>query len=300
MRRYVITEDLEYLMKRWTRGVDYKIPDHNFFVSIQQRLIKYLNSMFTELVLISYEDLSSQLKQKIQQNNDAIIISIDQVYCEVDSYLEINRIADINTLKKIGLSNRPGCISIDDQLNNLPKDKPIIIIDDGCFSGDTLYQIISLMKEKGLNVQKSIIGIMIDWCNNQFIRKNSTFEIESVYEFNNVIDWLCERDFFIGVPLSGKTVGYMEGNSIIPYYPDISLPYCLPFGNPSKSASIPTNYMVEYSKFIIGLSCELWEEIERLSGKVITCNDIPRLPIGINRDNRSFSDVLVGISSSIK
>ena len=295
MRQYIVTEDLEYLMKRWSIGVDVIIPDHNFFVSIKKRLIKYLNSMFAELVLISYEDLSSQLKQKIEQNSDAIILSIDQVYCEVDYYLEINRVADINTLKKIGLSNRPGCISIDEQLNDFPKDRPIIIIDDGCFSGDTLSEITSMMEVKGLQVQKSIVGIMIDRC-----KKKSNIIVDSVYDFNNVIDWLCERDFFIGVPLSGKTVGYKGNGNIIPFYSDISLPYCLPFGNPNRSASIPQNSMVEYSKFIIGLSCELWEEIERLSGKVITGNDVPRLPIGINRDNRRFCEVLYDIGRSLK
>ncbi len=299
MSKYVITEDLEFLMKRWSMGVDFIIPEHNFFVSIQEKLLNYLGSIFCDLVLIDYYELSSHLEDMMGLNKDVLFVSIDHVYCEVDNYLEINRVADVSNLKKIGISQRPGSISLEEQFDSLPKDRPIVIIDDGCFSGDTMFQIVTMMKKRGLNVQKSIVGIMIDRFNNLIVKDQPDFIIDSVYDFINVIDWICERDFFIGVPLSGKTVGYKMGNKIIPYYPDVSLLYCRPFGNPNGSASIPIDCMVEYSKFIIGLSCELWEEIERLSGKVVTCNDVPRLPIRIERDNKRFINVLSKIRDEL-
>jgi len=279
-------------MKRWSGDSGFKIPDHQFFTSLQHRLLGYLGSIFPGIVFISLDDLSGQLKQKIDQARDTLLVSIDQIYNNTECHLESNRIADIDTMEIIGEAQRPGHISLAEQVDNLPKGRPITIIDDGCFSGDTLFRIFTLMKEKGLDVQKIIVGILIGRAKNRFVQEYPSVALETVYEFNNVIDWVCERDFFVGPPLSGRTAGIKENNTIVPCNPGISLPYCLPFGDPIKGASVPTNRVVEYSRFIIDLSVELWLKIGEISDKPVLSRDVPRLPKGIKRDERRFVDAL--------
>ncbi|MDP2683588.1 MAG: phosphoribosyltransferase [bacterium] len=298
MKSYIITEDLEFLMKRWSDESGFKIPNHQFFVSLQKNLQGYLGSIFSDLVLIGLDDLSSQMKKKISLFTDYLVVSIDQVYNNSDFHLESNRIADIDTMEIIGEAQRPGYPSLSEQISGLPNGQPVILIDDGCFSGDTLFRIFSLMKEKGLDVQKIIVGIIIDRADNRFVQEYPGIDLETVYEFSNVIDWVCERDFFIGVPLSGRTAGTKEGDIIIPCNPGISLPYCLPFGDPIKGASIPTNRTVEFSRFIINLSRKMWEEVERSSGRTVSCSDISRLPKGIDRSDE-FVKTLVKARDSL-
>jgi len=282
-------------MDKWAKENGFKIPEAEFFHRLQNKLMQYMGEIFPKMELLSLNTLSSGLRERVAAVQDGIVVSIDQIYNNSDYHLESNRISDLNTMEIIGEAQRPGHPSLLDQVSSLPKGKPITLVDDGCFSGDTLFRIYQLMTDQGYEVDKIIVGIIIDRSDNRFVREYPEVILESVSEFNDVIDWVCERDFYIGVPLSGRTAGTKEDDIVRPCDPGISLPYCLPFGDPIKGASIPTDKAVEFSRFIIGLSCELWEEVEHLSSKTVTCEDIPRLPKGIDRDKRSFPGVLSGI-----
>lgn len=292
MSKYLMTEDLEYLMQRWSEDSGFNIPDHQFFVSLQQELTEYLSSIFTDLVFVSLDDLSGKLRKKIELARDTLLVSIDQIYNSTEYHLESNRIADQVTLEIIGEAQRPGYPSLAEQIILLPKDKSVVLVDDGCFSGDTLYRIVRLLRKSGITIQAIIVGVLINRQHNRLFQEYPDMCLEAVYEFNEVIDWICERDFYLGVPLSGRTAGFKEFGIIKPCQPEISIPYCLPFGDPVESASIPTEKAEEFSYFIIQQSVSLWEEVERKSNRSVLTRDIPRLPKGVKRGNQRFVDVL--------
>lgn len=83
----------------------------------------------------------------------------------------------------------------------------------------------------------------------------------------DVIDQICERDFYFGIAGSGISV--QTGTKIT------KSPYFLPFGKPVERASIPKEYEQYFSNTCIARSITLWEEIERLSNKKILIKDLP-------------------------
>lgn len=82
-----------------------------------------------------------------------------------------------------------------------------------------------------------------------------------------VIDQICERDFYFGIAGSGISV--KTGTEIV------KAPYFLPFGNPVDRASIPKEYATYFSNSCINRSILLWQEIEKLSKKEILIKDLP-------------------------
>lgn len=295
MSKYVITEDLEFLMQQWVNDSDFRIPDCNFFQNIQNRLSEFLESVFPNVLLIKQNILYNQLRNIMESIKNVNIVTIDRMFDSAQFYLESNRIADISTQEIIGEAQRPGHQPLEEQILLLPKDRPIVLVDDGCFSGETLFRIVRRLKSHSFVIQNVVVGVLIGRQHNRLLQEYSGLRLSAVYEFDEVIDWICERDFYLGSPLSGRTAGTKENGVVEPCNPGVSLPYCLPFGDPIKGASVPTDRTVEYSRFIIDQSCELWEEVEQRSGKVILCSDISRLPIGIHRDNCRFVEVLSGV-----
>jgi len=289
VKLYVITEDLKFLMQRWAVQLDFIMPKRQFFLDIQARLLEYLGTIFSDIIFIPADELGKKLKKKIDQVEGTTIVSIDQIYNSTQYHLESNRIADIDTMEIIGEAQRPGYSSLDVQISQLPGDRPLTIVDDGCFSGETLQRIYGLIQNKGLTVQNIIVGVLIDRANNCLVKAYSDVILEAVYEYDEVIDWVCERDFFIGVPLSGRTAGLQESGGVIPCNPEIALPYCLPFGDPIKGASIPTERAIEFSRFSIELSKTLWKAVENASKKIF----LVRIFLDCQKESRKIgSDLL--------
>ena len=95
---------------------------------------------------------------------------------------------------------------------------------------------------------------------------------------DNVIDQICERDFYFGIAQSGISI--KRNNDIY------KAPYFLPYGNPNARASIPKEYEIDFSKGCIKRSIMLWEEIERLSNSEIYMKDLPEIINYTNKNDR--------------
>jgi len=276
MKQYIITQDLEFLMNRWANANGFLLPSKQFFQDIVGELLTYLQSIFQKIEYLELASISYFVREFRKQMSGLTVVSVDQIYNNADYHLQSNRIADTKTMEILGEAERPGFPPLIDQIKMLPADKDFCLIDDGIFSGDSMINLIRLFENQGLKVKKIIVGLRInEGLENKLEKTYPGIIINSPYEFTNVIDWVCERDFFIGVPLSGRTAGYKDDNGNL-FSTGIALPYCLPFGNPTKAASIPEDMATDFSKFMIQQSIKLWQEIERASGKVVTSNYIPR------------------------
>ena len=95
---------------------------------------------------------------------------------------------------------------------------------------------------------------------------------------DKVIDQICERDFYFGIPQSGISV--KEGNIVY------KAPYFEPFGDPVERASIPKRYKDYFSKGCLIRSLALWKKIEELSNKNIKISDLPENIINTNNNDR--------------
>ena len=151
-------------------------------------------------------------------------------------------------------------------LKNINQTK-IILADDVVFSGSVLRSIISLFKENKIEV----IGISTAIARkDSYDYFNSTLKLGIKCGFlmeKDVIDQICERDFYFGIAGSGISVN--TGTQIV------KAPYFLPFGNPVDRASIPKEYETYFSNSCINRSILLWQEIEKLSKRKILIKDLP-------------------------
>ena len=143
----------------------------------------------------------------------------------------------------------------------------IVLADDVVFSGSVLRSIIKLFKENDIEV------IGISTCiarKDSYDYFNSTLKcgIKTGYLMEkDVIDQICERDFYFGIAGSGISV--LTNSKVV------KAPYFLPFGNPVERASIPERYEKYFSDSCISRSIALWNEIERLSKRKILIKDLP-------------------------
>lgn len=175
--------------------------------------------------------------------------------------------------------------SIEEQIKRFSQrfnGKKLSLLDDVIFEGKTMLQIIEQFRQQNVNVENVYSGITIK--NGQVLLENSGVKVNSLLTYDSVIDEICQRDFTIGTPFSGRTV-FTENNSIA------GAPYVKPFGKPSEWASIPSESVDEFSKFCLEQAYSLWRRTEKLSKRTISTQELAkpifRLPI-----NKSISQAI--------
>lgn len=154
----------------------------------------------------------------------------------------------------------------------------IILVDDVVFSGNVLKEIIKSFYENGIRV----VGI------------RSAISTSQSYDFFNqklklglkcgcllgedVIDQICERDFYFGIAQSGISI--LRDGKIL------KSPYFKPFGNPVQRASIPRKFEILFSNGCLARSMFLWKFIEENSKKKVFIRDLPEKIVNTSENDR--------------
>ena len=274
---YVVSADVEGLLKKWTRINGYQLPDSPFFLGMLTDLQEILSASFgAEVEIVPEKKLRAGLIN-LCRSSELPIVSLDRAYLNETSsnvigFLETNRAVD-ESLRDIGLISRPNSPAIDAQIDSLTNylysmglDK-IALIDDVIFSGSGIIKISNYFKEKGIMVEKVIAGIIVGK-GLENLRNNGVGALW-LELYPEVIDEVCERDFVAGVPLSGRLV--LDGSGKV-----YSAPYFYPLGNPVEWASIPEAKAGDFSRFCLEQSILLWGMIENENQSTIPMKAIPR------------------------
>lgn len=263
---YVVSADIYLLLGKWAELKGFTLPEEEFFTELRKEFSDYMSKIFSNFELISEKEILEHSTSIVLRNN-LPIVSLDTIYFSGDYLIELTRSVSPNGLDK-GLRYRFGSDTLLKQLNTLKISgiKEVGIYDDVIFSGVLAERIIRLLSKLGINVSKFYGGIGIqegiDRINNSF-----SIEVDCAFIYNQVIDEVCERDFYLGVPYSGRSL-VNEDN--------LGLPYILPFGKPEAWASVPSEYQELFSIFCINQTIKLFEEIENISDRTICCSDIDR------------------------
>jgi hypothetical protein len=276
---YVISEDIDILLKKWTERHGFKIPEDSFFKDLRKELQKKLEEIFEKgnVDMVSAEELRTGMERFIRQTG-LPFVSIDQVYIRTNPAIEVTRFVDEN-LNDCGIAPRFGSPALQEQLLIVKKkSKEIALIDDVIFSGKVIAEIIRSLEKIGVKVPTIIAGITTSQ-GYRTLKENTNAEILTVRYYQKVTDQICERDFYPGVPLGGRS---LTGMPI-----DVGIPYLLPFAIDSEGksrlknwASIPEKDQKEFSGFCLKQTIRLWEEIEKRSQKIVRCCDLKRIPLG--------------------
>ena len=187
------------------------------------------------------------------------IVTLDKIYITSDDkniyFLDCTRINETNDIvsrKKESLDSQ--IIDISKKVNG----NKIILADDVVYSGSVLKNIIERFKKLNIDV----VGVVASICKEssyEYFSKNLKYGIRANFIMSDdVIDQICERDFYFGIAGSGIMVKTDNGLYKAPYF--------RPYGNPNERASIPIENEKEFSKNCLRRSEFLWQEIDRLKG----------------------------------
>jgi hypothetical protein len=264
-----VSEDVELLLTQWAKDRGFKLPNTEFFVNLLDALVGKLTQIFGEVRLAKAEVISSQLKSLVTKSG-LPAVSMDGVYFQSPYTIQVNRAVD-SLGNDVGLFPRPGALPLQEQFQKIRDSglTRVILVDDVVFSGHQMGLIIQGLAKWGVSVAEVLSGVSIG-DGEQLIQRMAVGH-SSVYSMQEVIDEVCQRDFFPGVPRCGRWVS-VSGN--------YGMPYLLPFGNPQKWASIPELYEKQFSLFCLAQTLKLFEAIEKISGRLVMCEDLDRRPLG--------------------
>ena len=216
------------------------------------------------------------------------IVTLDKIYIKPDEknvfFLDCTR---VNGSKEI-ISRKKE--SLDNQIIRLAKElknKKIIIADDVVFSGYVLRTIIKKFDDLGILV----VGVITDICTNNafnYFNDNIQYGIRTNYlMMDDVIDQICERDFYFGIAGSGIMI--RQKNALY------KSPYFKPYGNPFERASVPLEYVDYFSKGCLERSLYLWSEIDKLRSDDTRIWELPERIINTNNDDTVQKTLRLGM-----
>lgn len=281
----------------------------------RQRLEQALRTALphdTPLEFIDYSELKKGISDLLaeERKSGLPVISLDRLYIDNSEFnLSISRLTNPRTGEK-GLGPREGRSvslrelgveqeqpTIDQQLDEIASDlkqrgkKEAIIADVGIFSGESLIGIMDRFKERGIKIKSIVSGLSVrEGVDNL---KKYGVDVKSVRVYEAVHDWLEARDFFPGVPASGRIAGQpVWGTSeyrVIESEPRVkrlshaievitrtpySLPYIFPFGDPVGWASLPKESANEVSRVCLEESIGIHKMLEEENGRPVTVRDL--------------------------
>ena len=290
---YVVSEDVDILVTRWCKATGLLSPAKEFYLKPRSRMKSFLRNLFARVTFIKSNEIRVGLLRSIARHKKAglTVVSLERAYLEdseVSERIELNRTVDGSLEDVIVPSARNGTPTRQFQFERL-RGKNIALVDDVVFSGKTLICTISGLHHCHANVHAVTAAVGVkDGVDNL---KRATFgvigmpdrlTVDCLDEFDDVSDQVCERDFYPGVPYSGRTH----------FTSDTSFPYVLPLGRPDKWASIPEKELERFSVLCINNTIAIFEEIERLNKRMIPCSMVPRPVFGFPKDKTRFVSVL--------
>lgn len=239
------------------------------------------------MLAIPYTNLYLKAKNRIKALNvDYPKLSLDPIYFPyADFFLQMCRSIVYNgnpqAAYKTILTQRSGFPPLRFQAQNVAAAgaRKVVVLDDGYWSGETRQAVVRLLHKAGISIVKYCVGIKINK------KRNPSDNIHVLCkEIDQPIDWVCERDFFPGVPLSGRSLIY-KGKLTECGMAYLTIPSKPEMGN-GKWASIGPGDLGEEesaaaSEFFIRMTMRLFEEIERRSRKPVLWKHIGRKPFGI-------------------
>lgn len=278
---YVVSEDIKLLLQDWTEKRGFNLPKPEFFIELRDEFKSYMGQIFAGFELVPETELLEGIRERVEKSG-LFPVSLDKVYFRSEPSLDITRLVD-EAGKDRGLGKRAGTPSLLRQFRALKESgvNEVVLVDDVIFTGDLVRRTGKLLERMGVRVPMVCAGIGIV----EGIEQLNGFgqEVSCVREYEEVVDEICERDFYPGVPMCGRSLQGDENTGV---------PYILPFGNPGKWASIPTEWQEPLSRFCIGQTIKLFEAIEEKSSRYVKCQDLERAVSGFPQADTRFVEEL--------
>ncbi len=293
---YVVSADSQGLLRSWARRNKLTLPNAAYFQAMLEDLESTLQKYFAQVDIVPEDFLRSGLNSLVS-NSAYPVVSLDRAYVNCKQpiligFIDATRTVD-SELNSTGLGSRALEITLERRIGQLAAKqtaKVINLVDDVIFEGKTMLQLVEKLRNKGITVDTIFSGIAIR--EGQELLEQNGVHIQSLLVYEQVVDEICQRDFVVGAPYSGRSV--INGQESI-----AGAPYLYPFGKPVEWASIPTESAVEFSLFALTQALQLWEKTEQLSGRSIATREVAKPVFGLS-DNKSISRSIAESMKSMK
>lgn len=306
---YVLTCDLPQKVRLFEDiGLVTPPTDDQFFIELKRGLSERLQSVLgtTKVRIIEMDDLAGQIlksankKQRSVQSSEIVSTCFEIAMRRRGHTLEINRIVDVEG-KIIGMGARPGCKPVEAQFDTLKQachDKPIVVVEDGSFTGSTMRFIIEACKKRNIPVACIVLGFAFPNAISH-IQEVYTGEIITIEDGSSFVDWMPDHDFFPYIPNCGRILGFGANGRAFPYYNAQGIPYAVPYIRPfspmSEWTSIPKEACDAISTFCKKKVRELFGMLEDLNKRHLTVADLkdltPRVTIPVCIGNQYFPNL---------
>lgn len=295
-RPYIVSDDVFELMNNWAIKNYVLTPNKSYFNALSQDINQVLSASFETVDTIPEAVIKRGLQGKVRRSRVSTV-SLDRAYLgdnqDVYAFLDLTRTVDQN-LSDLGLgARRVGQGSLSSQIGNISRSlkldgiTEITLADDVIFEGKSALEIVSGFEQLGVRVSKVIAAIGVE--EGITLLESNGIETDVMLNYQAVTDEICQRDFVVGAPLSGRTLVSEQGEVF-------GVPYLLPFGKPVEWASIPELDAVDFSLAMLAISRDLWQKIEELTGESVSPQVVDKPVWGLS-EQTSMSKAL---SESIK
>lgn len=299
---YVLTGDLDHVVGQWCQQNHLKPPSRKGFEKLRQSFHKDLENVVRKTAEHSGSDLEVQFTNRKQfswltkeKNDKGFWIALDDVYIPIaDFNIGMTRIYDKHGECQLGHGFRPetDADSIENQIKNCRtkyvnagSPKRVVLADDGTFTGSTIADMLGRLRDVEIKVTEVCMAFATFEGKakiEKVIEKESRrilYHVGTDAKKDSILDWVCERDFFVGVPRSGRTTGARGIDGVpVPFAkPIIAFPYVKPWGPMSEGANISFGQK-EFSSRLTSYSIQLWEAIQKVNGITLTVAQLPRFP----------------------
>lgn len=310
-RVYLLTTGLEHSMRMLGRGTGLNVPGLNdpIFSEVNGRLCAALKSAVggVEVQSIDALKLGDQVFIRAQRLGDGYhVVSTcpEIVLPNPEHNLRLNRLIDLDG-QVIGIGPRPGMPSLRIQVRNAvvsAAGRPIVIAEDGIFSGGTICSLVRMIRQAGGVVVAVVAGFCFAQASQQLSQLDPPVEVITVTDYHpgQMEEWMPDHDFIPLMPNCGRVLGVSVGNEHLPYYSQNNVcyaaPYLMGFCNIKDWASIPSSAAADFSRQCLDLAQKLFQRVAELNGgplmvrQLMSQNNDPRIamPFSCGR----YEDVL--------
>jgi hypothetical protein len=252
-------------------------PLYNKFVN---RVFSLINRMHNDdkrlaVAILPNERLEEQLKQNAQGWFTVSLNVGDRSWC--DFALELSRLQTTHG-KGLEMTQRPGSMSVSQQLVELKKKMAanevdsVCLVDDHAFTCRSLEQTVVALANAGIKVGRIVTLSQVGVSSALETRgipvvPSSRFVHQDPTDGRDILDSLDlveARYFLLGA--TGGVVKLRDGSYG-------RAPYLLPFADASKKASIPSAEAEAFSRKVLQLNIGLFKEIEREFNTTLRVSD---------------------------
>ena len=270
---YVVSGDIQTLVRKWAGEKGLALPGTDFFEGVIEQFNSHMKDIFSQYEYIPEADIRSEF-QHIASESGLPIVSLEAAYLITLYHVDLARMVDVNACDK-GLGSRNG-VSLETQISNIAQIglKEVVLADDVIFTGTQILRVTDLLAKKGIRVVQVCAAIGIGSGVRSLLKEG--LDVTCVRMYDQVIDQVCERDFYPGIPHSGRILA--SDNRFASHYV---------YEQMASWASLPSKGIAhQFTRQCCERARCLFNEIEILSGMEVRNKDLPHMFQGYNGDEQ--------------